>query len=161
MSKAIKTVIKLQIPAGKANPAPPVGPALGQHGLPIQDFCTQFNAATKDKGNTIIPVEIFVYEDRTFSFICKTPPAAVLIKQKLGLKKGSGVPQTNKVGKISLDQLKEIAEIKKPDINAKDLRGAMMIVTGTAKRLGVEVPEAEEIAEFAANTDSEYTKKAA
>jgi len=88
MSKAIKTVIKLQIPAGKANPAPPVGPALGQHGLPIQDFCTQFNAATKDKGNTIIPVEISVYEDRTFSFICKTPPAAVLIKEKLNLKKG-------------------------------------------------------------------------
>jgi|SaaInlStandDraft_2_1057019.scaffolds.fasta_scaffold41196_3 large subunit ribosomal protein L11 len=161
MSKAIKTVIKLQIPAGKANPAPPVGPALGQHGLPIQDFCTQFNSATKDKGNTIIPVEITVYEDRTFSFICKTPPAAVLIKEKLKLKKGSGVPQTNKVGKISLELIQEIAEIKMPDLNAKDLRGAMMIIAGTAKRAGVEVPETEEIAEHAAKNDSTASKKAA
>ena len=141
MSKPVKAIIKLQIPAGKANPAPPVGPALGQHGLPIQDFCTQFNSATSKEGNTIIPVEITVYEDRTFSFICKTPPAAILIKQKLGLKKGSGEPQKNKVGRITVDQLREIAEIKMPDLNANDIDAAIKVIAGTAKRLGVEVPD--------------------
>lgn len=139
MAKKVTTVIKLQIPAGKANPAPPVGPALGQHGLNIQDFCSQFNAATGDKGETIIPVEISVYEDRTFSFIMKTPPAAVLIKQALSLKKGSGVPHKEKVGSITRAQLEKIAEEKMVDLNANDLDQAVKIIAGTARSMGVTV----------------------
>ncbi|MFZ5390917.1 MAG: 50S ribosomal protein L11 [Patescibacteria group bacterium] len=138
-SKKIKTVIKLQIPAGKANPAPPVGPALGQHGLNIQDFCTKFNAATKDRGSDITPVEITVFEDRTYTFILKTPPAAELIKKAAGITKGSGKPLQTKVGKITKKQVKEIAEKKMPDLNANDIEGAMKIIEGTARQMGVTV----------------------
>lgn len=137
--KKVKTIIKLQIPAGKANPAPPVGPALGQHGLNIQEFCTKFNDATKDKGGDVIPVEITVYEDRTFDLKYKTPPAAELIKKALNLKKGSGVPQKDKVGKLTQKQLEEIAEKKMPDITAYDLEEAKRIVAGTARSMGVTV----------------------
>ncbi|MDO4854659.1 MAG: 50S ribosomal protein L11 [Coriobacteriia bacterium] len=131
--------IKLQIPAGQANPAPPVGPALGAQGVNIMQFCQAFNAATQDKSGTIIPVEITVYEDKTFTFVCKTPPAAFLIKEKLGLKRASGVPQLRKVGTLSVDQLREIAEIKLPDLNANDIDAAMEIVAGTARSMGVEI----------------------
>lgn len=141
MAKKVLTVIKLQVSAGKANPAPPIGPALGQHGLQIQDFCNQFNEKTKEIGDTIIPVEITVYEDRSFTFIMKTPPAAVLIKKALNLEKGSGVPNKEKVGKISKAQLKEIAEKKMPDLNAFNVEQAMKIVAGTARSMGVEVEE--------------------
>ena len=137
--KKIKTVVKLQIAAGKANPAPPIGPALGQHGLPIQDFCTQFNARTKAMGDSIIPVEITVFEDRTFTFITKTPPAANLILKALGIPKGSGTPNKTKVGKITKAQLREIAEKKMPDLNANDIDAAMKIIAGTAHSLGIEV----------------------
>lgn len=139
MAKEVKTIIKLQIPAGKANPAPPVGPALGQHGLNIAEFCQKFNDATKDKGGDIIPVEITVFEDRSYDFILKTPPASELIKKAAGIKKGSGVPQKDKVGKITKDQLKEIAEIKMPDLSANDIEAAMKIVEGTCKQMGVEI----------------------
>lgn len=139
--KAIMTTLKLQIPAGKANPAPPVGPALGQHGIAIQDFCTQFNNATRDKGDTIIPVEITVYEDRSFTFIMKTPPAAVLIKEALGLKKGSGVPNKEKVGEITRAQLEEIAGIKMPDLNANDIDAAVNIIAGTCRQMGVTIKD--------------------
>lgn len=139
MNKSIKTIIKLQIPAGKANPAPPVGPALGQHGLNIQEFCVKFNDATKDKVGDIIPVEITVYEDRTYGFKTKTPPAAGLIKKAAGIKKGAGNPLTDKVGKITRAQLKEIAKTKMPDLNANDIEAAMKIVEGTARQMGVEV----------------------
>lgn len=139
MAKEVTTILKLQIPAGKANPAPPVGPALGQHGLNIQDFCTKFNDATKDKGGDIIPVEISVYEDRSFDFVLKTPPAAVLILKAAGLKKGSGTPHSEKVGSITKQQLQEIAEVKMPDLNAHDVEAAMKIVAGTARQMGVEV----------------------
>ena len=139
MSKKILTKIKLQIPAGQANPAPPVGPALGQHGLNIQEFCTKFNDATKDKMGDIIPVEITVFEDRTFTFITKTPPAAILIKKIAKLKKGSSNPLIQKVTSISQDQLKEIAEIKMPDLNTDNVEQAMKIIAGTARQMGVEV----------------------
>ena len=139
MAKKVKTVIKLQVPGGKATPAPPIGPALGQHGLNIQEFCTKFNDATKDKGGDIIPVEISVYEDRSFSFITKTPPAAELLKKAAGLKKGSGKPLQEKVGKVTKKQIEEIANIKMPDLNAKDLPGAMKIVEGTARQMGLTV----------------------
>ena len=141
MAKNVLTVIKLQIPAGKANPAPPVGPALGQHGLNIQDFCTQFNNKTQEKGNTIIPVEITVYEDRSFKFITKTPPAAVLIKQAINLKKGSGEPNKDKVANITRDQLKKIAEEKMEDLNANDIDAAINIIAGTARSMGVTVDQ--------------------
>ncbi len=141
MPKKVLTKIKLQIPAGQANPAPPVGPALGQYGLNIQEFCTKFNEATKDKGGDIIPVEITVYEDRTFDFICKTPPAAVLLKKAAGIEKGSGSPLQEKVGKISREQLKEIAKIKMPDLNTDDLEKAMKIIEGTAKQMGIEISD--------------------
>lgn len=131
--------VKLQIPAGAANPAPPVGPALGAQGVNIMQFCQAFNAATQDKAGTIIPVEITIYEDKTFDFVCKTPPAAFLIKEKLGIKSGSGIPQIRKVGTLSLDQLREIAEIKMPDLNANDIEAAMEIVAGTARSMGVEI----------------------
>ena len=141
MNKEIQTVIKLQIQAGKANPAPPVGPALGQHGIPIQDFCTQFNDKTRDKMGEIIPVEITVYTDRSFSFICKTPPASFLIKKELGLIKGSGVPQKDKVGSITVEQLENVAKVKMPDLNANTLEAAVKIIAGTAKRMGIETPD--------------------
>lgn len=139
MAKKLITKIKLQIPAGQANPAPPVGPALGQHGLNIQEFCTKFNDASKDKMGDIVPVEISVYEDRSFDFIMKTSPAAVLIKKYAKIKKGSGKPLTEKNGTLTKDQLKEIAEIKMPDLNANDLEAAMKIIAGTAKQMGVEI----------------------
>ncbi|MCB8914446.1 MAG: 50S ribosomal protein L11 [Thermoleophilales bacterium] len=139
MAKKVLTLIKLQIPAGAANPAPPVGPALGQHGVNIMDFCKAFNAQTQQDSGTIIPVEITVFEDRSFTFITKTPPAAVLIKEKAGIAKGSGEPHTNKVGKITAAQVREIAEIKMPDLNANDLDAASRIIAGTARSMGVEV----------------------
>lgn len=137
--KKIKTIIKLQIPAGKANPAPPVGPALGQHGLNIAEFCSKFNAATQTMSDDIIPVEITVYEDRTYSFILKTPPVAELLKKVAGLQKGSGKPLQEKVGKVSRAQIKEITEKKLPDLNTKDIQSAMRIVEGTARQMGIEV----------------------
>jgi len=139
MAKKVLTQIKLQIPAGSANPAPPVGPALGQHGLNIQDFCTQFNAATADKKGDVIPVVITVYEDRSFVFITKTPPASGLILKAAKLKKGSGKALTEKVGSITPAQLKEIAEKKMPDLNTDDVEQAMKIIEGTAKQMGVEI----------------------
>lgn len=139
--KKVTGFVKLQIPAGAANPAPPVGPALGAQGVNIMQFCTAFNAETADKGNTIIPVEITVYEDKSFDFICKTPPAAVLIRQALGIQKGSGVPQRDKVGTLTQAQLTEIAETKLPDLNANDIEAAKKIVAGTARSMGVLVEE--------------------
>ncbi len=139
MAKKLLTTIKLQIKAGQANPAPPVGPALGQHGLQIQDFCTKFNDATKDKMGDIVPVEISVYEDRTFDFVTKTPPASELIKKILKIKKGSDNPLIKKIAIISESQLKEIAEIKMPDLNTDDIEQAKKIIAGTAKQMGVEV----------------------
>lgn len=137
--KKVMTTLKLQIQAGKANPAPPVGPALGQHGINIQDFCTQFNEATKDKMGDVIPVEITVYEDRSFSFVMKTPPAAELLKKAAGVKKGAGNPLADKVGKVTKDQVKEIAKIKMQDLNAADVEAAMKIVEGTARSMGITV----------------------
>ena len=139
MAKKVLTVIKLQIPAGKATPAPPVGPALGQHGVDSQQFCSQFNDTTKDKGNDIIPVEITVYEDRSFNFITKMPPAAELIKKAAGIPKGSGVPQKDKVANLTQDQVKKIAEEKMPDLNANDIEAAKNIIAGTARSMGVTV----------------------
>ena len=135
--KKVTGFVKLQIPAGAANPAPPVGPALGAQGVNIMQFCQAFNAQTQER--TIIPVEITVYEDKSFTFVCKTPPAAVLIKEKLGLKSASGIPQLKFVGTLSQDQLREIAEIKMPDLNANDIEAAMRIVAGTARSMGVRV----------------------
>jgi large subunit ribosomal protein L11 len=137
--KKLAAVIKLQIQAGAANPAPPVGPALGQHGVNIMEFCKAFNAQTQNDQGTTIPVEITVFEDRSFTFITKTPPAAVLIKQAINLAKGSGEPNRNKVGKISSAQIREIAEKKMPDLNANDLDAASKIIEGTARSMGVEV----------------------
>lgn len=137
--KKVAGFVKLQIPAGAANPAPPVGPALGAQGVNIMQFCQAFNAQTQEQSGTIIPVEITVYEDKSFTFVCKTPPAAVLIKEKLGIKSGSGIPQLKKVGELSLDQLREIAEIKLPDLNANDIDAAMEIVAGTARSMGVSI----------------------
>lgn len=139
MAKKLVTQIKLQIPGGAANPAPPVGPALGQHGLPIQDFCSQFNEKTKDKRGEIVPVVINVYSDRTFSFIMKTAPAAELVKKAAGITKGSKVPHKDKVGKITRAQLREIAEKKMPDLNAHTVEAAMKMIEGTAKQMGVKV----------------------
>ena len=139
--KKVATFIKLQIPAGKANPAPPVGPALGAAQVNIMQFCQQFNAATSDKAGDIIPVEISVYEDRTFDFVLKTPPAAQLIKKELGLESGSAVPQRDKVGQLTQEQLTKIAEIKMPDLNANDIEAAKKIVAGTARSMGVTIAE--------------------
>jgi large subunit ribosomal protein L11 len=141
MAKKIKTVIKLQIPAGQANPAPPVGPALGQHALNIAEFCSKFNEATREKMGEITPVEITVYEDRTYTFITKTPPAAELLKKAAGIQKGSGQSLKKKVGKITKLQIKEIAEKKMQDLNAKDIAGACRIIEGTARQMGLEVAE--------------------
>jgi large subunit ribosomal protein L11 len=135
----VAQVLKLQIPAGQATPAPPVGPALGQAGINIMDFCKQYNAATQQQTGTIVPVEITVYEDRSFTFITKTPPAAVLLRQKAGVEKGSGEPNREKVGSVSRDQIREIAEIKMPDLNANDVDAAMKIVEGTARSMGITV----------------------
>jgi large subunit ribosomal protein L11 len=139
MAKKVLTIIKLQIPGSQANPAPPVGPALGQHGVNIMDFCKAFNAQTSDQPGRIIPVEISVYEDRSFTFITKTPPAAVLIKEALGLEKGSSEPNRDKVGRLSQDQLRQIAETKLQDLNARDVDQAMLVIAGTARSMGVEV----------------------
>ena len=139
MAKKVLTTIKLQVPGGAANPAPPVGPALGQHGVNIMEFCKAFNAQTQQEGGTIIPVEITVFEDRSFTFITKTPPAAVLIKQMAGIDKGSGEPNREKVGAITRDQARQIAERKMPDLNAHDLDQATKIIEGTARSMGVEV----------------------
>ena len=139
MAKEITGKIKLQVPAGKANPAPPVGPALGQHGVNIMEFCKAFNAKTQKMGETIVPVIITVYSDRSFTFITKTPPAAVLIKKALGLEKGSGEPNKTKVGALTRDKLRAIAEQKMPDLTAKDIEAAMKIIAGTARSMGVTV----------------------
>lgn len=139
MAKKLLTQLKLQIPAGKANPAPPVGPALGQHGLQIQDFCNQFNNETREMGDTIVPVVISVYDDRTFTFIMKKPPAAILIKKALGLAKGSGEPNKTKVATITMAQLEKIAEEKLEDLNANDIQAGARILAGTARSMGVKV----------------------
>ena len=139
MAKKVLTVVKLQIAAGKANPAPPIGPALGQHGVQIQDFCKKFNDRTAKMGDTIVPVEITIYDDRSFSFITKTPPASFLIIKALGIQKGSGVPNKEKVGKLTKEQLRKIAETKMPDLNANDIDAAMKIVAGSARSMGVEI----------------------
>ena len=141
MAKKIEGYIKLQIPAGKATPAPPVGPALGQHGVNIVEFTKQFNAKTADMGDTVVPVVITVYADRSFSFITKTPPAAVLIKKACGIQSGSGQPNKNKVATITKAQIQQIAETKMPDLNAASLEAAMSMIEGTAKSMGVEVVE--------------------
>ncbi|PIT90828.1 MAG: 50S ribosomal protein L11 [Candidatus Komeilibacteria bacterium CG10_big_fil_rev_8_21_14_0_10_41_13] len=139
MAKKLKTIIKLQIKGAAANPAPPVGPALGQHGLNIQDFCSRFNDATKDKAGDVIPVEISVYEDKSFDFKLKTPPAAELLKKAAGVQKGSGKPLTEKIGTVKRSQVAEIAKTKMEDLNAVDLEGAMKIIEGTARQMGLEV----------------------
>jgi large subunit ribosomal protein L11 len=139
MAKKIKTIIKLQIQAGKANPAPPVGPALGQHGLNIQEFCTKFNEATKAQMGDIVPAEITVFEDRTFSFILKTSPASDLLRKAAGVQKGAGNPLKDKVGKITQAQLREIAEKKLPDLNANDVEAAMNVIAGTARSMGIQI----------------------
>ena len=141
MLKSIKVTLKLQIQAGKANPAPPVGPALGQHGINIQEFCQQFNDATKDKGSDIIPVELRVYDDRSFDFVLKTPPAAYLLKRAAGVEKGSGEPHKKKVGKVTKADVRKIAEQKMEDLNANDLEAAERIIMGTAKNMGIEITE--------------------
>jgi large subunit ribosomal protein L11 len=139
MAKEITAKIKLQVPAGKANPAPPVGPALGQHGVNIMEFCKQFNAKTQKMGETIVPVIISVYSDRSFTFITKTPPAAELLKKAAGIVKGSGTPNKDKVGKVTKAQIKEIAQTKLPDLNAATVESAMRMIEGSAKSMGLEV----------------------
>ncbi len=139
MAKSIKTTIKLQIPAGAANPAPPVGPALGQHGINIAQFCQQFNEATKDMAGNIVPAEITIYEDRTFEFKLKTPPASDLLRKAAGVEKGAGNPLQNKVGKVTKEQVRQIAEKKMADLNANSVEAAMKIIEGTARSMGIEV----------------------
>ncbi|NLY75876.1 MAG: 50S ribosomal protein L11 [Firmicutes bacterium] len=141
MAKKIAGIIKLQVPAGKANPAPPVGPALGQHGVNIMEFCKSFNERTANQAGMIIPVVITVYEDRSFTFICKTPPVPVLIKKAINLEKASGVPNKTKVGTLSKSKLREIAELKMPDLNAANIEAAMSMVAGTARSMGVVVED--------------------
>jgi large subunit ribosomal protein L11 len=140
-AKEIKTILKLQLPAGKATPGQPVGPALGQHGLNIGDFVKKFNDATQDKGDNIIPVEITVYVDRTFDFVLKTPPASDLLRKAAGVEKGSGEPNKNKVGKVSMQKVRELAELKMPDLNANDVDQAAKIIAGTARSMGIEVKD--------------------
>jgi large subunit ribosomal protein L11 len=140
--KKLMTTLKLQIPAGSASPAPPVGPALGQHGVNIMDFVQAYNNATQAQAGTIIPVEISIYEDRSFTFITKTPPAAVLLRQAAKIEKGSAVPHLEKVGSVTRDQVREIAETKMPDLNANDIDNAMLIIEGTARSMGLEVVDA-------------------
>ena len=139
MAKKVLTEIKLQAVGGQASPAPPVGPALGQHGINIMEFCKAFNAQTQDSAGTVIPVVITVYEDRSFTFITKTPPAAVLIKEALNLEKGSSEPNRDKVGRLRKEQVRQIAETKMPDLNARDVEQAMKVIAGTARSMGVEV----------------------
>jgi len=139
MAKKIQSYIKLQIPAGKANPSPPVGPALGQHGVNIMDFCKTFNAQTQSQGDTIVPVVITVYSDRSYSFITKTPPASILLLKAAGLAKGSGNPKRERVAELKRDKVREIAEIKMPDLNAYDVEQAMRIVEGTARSCGITI----------------------
>lgn len=141
MAKKVSALIKLQVPAGKANPAPPVGPALGQHGVNIMQFCKEFNERTASQAGMVIPVVITVYEDRSFTFITKTPPAAVLIKKALNIESGSGVPNREKVGTIKRSQIREIAELKMPDLNAASIEAAMRMVEGTARSMGVVVED--------------------
>jgi large subunit ribosomal protein L11 len=141
MAKEITAKIKLQVPAGKANPAPPVGPALGQHGVNIMEFCKTFNARTQKLGDTIVPVIISVYSDRSFTFITKTPPAAELLKKAAGIVKGSGVPNKDKVGKVTRAQIKEIAQTKLPDLNAASVESAMRMIEGSAKSMGLEITD--------------------
>jgi len=141
MPKKIKTIVKLQIGAGQANPAPPVGPALGQHGVNIMDFCKKFNEATKNKAGNIVPAEITIYEDKTFSFVLKTPPAAELLKKAAGIEKGSSSALQTKVGKVSKKQIEEIAKIKMPDLNTTSPEAACRIVEGTARQMGIEVKD--------------------
>ena len=139
MAKAVTAQIKLQVPAGNATPAPPIGPALGQHGVNIMEFCKAFNARTQGQPGLIIPVVITVYADRSFTFITKTPPAAVLLKRAAGIAKGSGEPNRNKVAKVTAAQVREIAELKKPDLNANDVAAAVKMVEGTARSMGIEI----------------------
>lgn len=139
MAKKIKTIIKLQVKAGQANPAPPIGPALGQHGLDIQKFCSQFNEKTKDKMGDIIPVEITVYEDRSFEFKLKTPPASDLLKKAAGIEKGSGDSKKTKVGKVTKQQIREIADKKMVDLNVNSVEAAIKIIEGTARNMGIEI----------------------
>jgi large subunit ribosomal protein L11 len=139
MAKPIKAYIKLQIPSGQANPAPPVGPALGQHGVNIMEFCTAFNNATKENQGLVVPVVISVYEDRSFDFIVKSPPAAVLLKKAVGVAKASGVPNRDKIGVVTQDQIKEIVETKMNDLNANTVEQAMKMIMGTARSMGIEV----------------------
>src|SRR3989339_1802394 len=139
MAKPIKTILKLQITAGQANPAPPIGPALGQHGVNIAEFCKQFNDATKTMTGDVVPAEITIYEDRSFTFKLKTPPASALLKKAAGIEKGSGVPNKNKVGKVTKEDLRKIAERKMTDLNTDDLEQAMKIIAGTAKNMGIEI----------------------
>ena len=139
MSKKVLGFIKLHVPGGQANPAPPVGPALGQHGVNIMEFCKQFNSRTQDKSGFTIPVEITIYGDRSFTFITKTPPASVLIRKAAGVEKGSGVPNKDKAGMLSRDQVREIAETKLPDLNTKDVESAMKQIAGTARSMGIEI----------------------
>ncbi len=141
MAKKVMGEIRLQIPAGQANPAPPVGPALGQHGVNIMEFCKAFNAATQDKAGLVVPVVITVYQDRSFTFIMKSPPAATLLKKAAGLAKGSGVPNRDKVGTVTTEQLREIVEMKKDDLNATDVDAAMRMIEGTARSMGIEVAD--------------------
>jgi large subunit ribosomal protein L11 len=139
LAKKVAALVKLQVPAGKANPAPPVGPALGQHGVNIMEFCKTFNERTANQAGMIIPVVITVYEDRSFTFVTKTPPAAVLLKKAAGLDKASGTPNVKKVAKVTKEQVREIAELKMPDLNASDVEAAMRMVAGTARSMGIEV----------------------
>ncbi|MFC1549038.1 50S ribosomal protein L11 [Candidatus Omnitrophota bacterium] len=141
MAKKVKAQIKLHCPGGQANPAPPVGPALGQHGIPIMDFCKKFNDKTKDRQGLILPVVISLYEDRTFSFIIKSPPASVLLKRAAGIAKASGNPKAEKVGKVTLEQVKEIAKEKMEDLNAVNMEGAVEVIKGSARSMGIEVEE--------------------
>ena len=141
MAKEIMAIVKIQIPAGKANPAPPIGPALGPHGINIMDFCKAYNAQTKSLGDTIIPAVLSIYKDRSFSFILKTPPASELIKKAAGIVKGSGTPNKDKVGQLTMDQVREIAKTKMPDLNAFDIEQAAKTIKGTARSMGVTVQE--------------------
>lgn len=141
MAKKVAAVIKLQVPAGKANPAPPVGTALGPHGVNIMEFCKSFNEQTASQAGMVIPVEVTVFEDRSFSFVLKTPPAAVLLKKAAGIERGSGQPNTNKVATVKRSQVREIAELKMPDLNAVDLEAAVRMVEGTARSMGISIQD--------------------